>query len=243
MDYNRIYNKLISNAQQRIFVGYVEKHHIIPRCLGGTDDKQNIVDLTPEEHFVAHQLLVKIYPDNDKLIYATHMMTRNSGNQKRNNKMYGWLRRKYALTVSKNQTGKGNSQYGSMWIHNIELKENKKISKNEDIPTGWKKGRKFNWEPKIAKCKECQKEYIQSTTIFCSNTCRTKNASNTSKNKKHSKESKRKISESAKKRTGKNNNQYGTIWINNNVKNKKIKKDAALPKGWKLGRKKYSPVV
>ena len=62
MNYKKIYNALIERAQNRIIDGYAEKHHIIPRCMNGTDDKENIVELTPEEHFVAHQLLVKILP-------------------------------------------------------------------------------------------------------------------------------------------------------------------------------------
>ena len=43
--------------------------------------------------------------------------------------------------------GKNNSQYGTMWICNLELKENKKISKEEEIPDGWIKGRN-KWKPK-----------------------------------------------------------------------------------------------
>ena len=45
---------------------------------------------------------------------------------------------------SLHQKGKGNSQYGSMWIHNIELKESKKIPKG-DIPDGWLKGGKMKF--------------------------------------------------------------------------------------------------
>lgn len=37
------------------------------------------------------------------------------------------------------QSGKGNSQYGTMWI--TDNKHNKKISKTSAIPTGWQKGR------------------------------------------------------------------------------------------------------
>lgn len=46
---------------------------------------------------------------------------------------------------SKHQLGEGNSQFGTMWIHNIELKENKKISKEEEIPKDWLKGRKMKF--------------------------------------------------------------------------------------------------
>jgi len=98
MDYNKHYYNLISRAKSRVLDGYVEKHHIIPKCLGGTDDISNLVILTPEEHYIAHQLLVKIYPNNDKLVYAAVMMCVKSPTHHRNNKMYGWLRTKYYLS-------------------------------------------------------------------------------------------------------------------------------------------------
>lgn len=95
MDYKHHYNLLIDRAKGRLLEGYTEKHHIIPKCMGGSNYKENIVKLTPEEHFVAHQLLVKMHPGNLKLLHAAHMMTVTSkSNQKRNNKMYGWLRKK-----------------------------------------------------------------------------------------------------------------------------------------------------
>lgn len=53
---------------------YSETHHIIPRCLGGTDDESNLVILTAREHFLAHYLLTKIYPNNMKIIDAFRMM-------------------------------------------------------------------------------------------------------------------------------------------------------------------------
>lgn len=63
--------------------------------MGGSNKKENIAFLTPEEHYIAHQLLVKIYPDNKKLIFAAHMMTVKSPTQIRNNKEYGWIRRRF----------------------------------------------------------------------------------------------------------------------------------------------------
>jgi len=61
--------------------------------MGGADNKENLVKLTPEEHFIAHQLLVKMYPGNHKLIYAMNMMTVCNSRQDRNNKQYGWIKR------------------------------------------------------------------------------------------------------------------------------------------------------
>lgn len=102
MKYQEIYNNLINRALCRISEGYVEKHHIVPRCLGGTDTKENIVNLYPEEHYLAHLLLCKLNKGNSKLLYATMNMTSGSmiNNGKRNNKAYGWLRRQYAESMS-----------------------------------------------------------------------------------------------------------------------------------------------
>ena len=98
MDYNKHYCNLINRAKARVLEGYVEKHHIIPKCLGGTNDISNLVILTPEEHYVAHLLLIKIYPDNAKLVYAARMMCVQSDKHNRNNKMYAWLKRRYHLS-------------------------------------------------------------------------------------------------------------------------------------------------
>ena len=46
---------------------------------------------------------------------------------------------------SKRQSGSGNSQFGTMWIHNTILHKNKKISKTESIPEGWVVGRKMKF--------------------------------------------------------------------------------------------------
>lgn len=62
MNYQKIYNLLIAKAQARATVdGYKERHHIVPRSLGGSDDKSNLVELTAREHFVAHMCLALIY--------------------------------------------------------------------------------------------------------------------------------------------------------------------------------------
>lgn len=94
MNYTAHYNRLISRARERAGVaGYCEQHHVLPRCLGGTDEAENLVALTPEEHFLAHQLLVKIHPGNARLVFAAVMMTSNSPYAPRRNKAYGWIRR------------------------------------------------------------------------------------------------------------------------------------------------------
>ncbi len=99
MDYSKHYNDLISRAKTRFLQGYVEKHHIIPKCMGGSDDEDNIAVLLPEEHYIAHLLLVKIYPGNAGLIYAARYMSCL------NNKQYCWSKKLFALQNSKDHLG------------------------------------------------------------------------------------------------------------------------------------------
>jgi hypothetical protein len=93
MNYQKIYNQIIERAQRRQLEGYVEKHHLIPRCLEGSDSKDNIVQLTAREHFLCHMLLCEIYPDSDKLKYALFLMS--IGKQKIKDRHYKISSRTY----------------------------------------------------------------------------------------------------------------------------------------------------
>lgn len=115
MNYLSIYNSIISNAQKSnrrrknrndVNFVYYEAHHILPKCLGGSNDKTNLVLLTPREHFVCHQLLVKIYPGNHKLVFAMKMMTVSTGAHIRNNIEYEWIKRAMSSSASLSQKGK-----------------------------------------------------------------------------------------------------------------------------------------
>jgi len=82
MNYLNIYNKLIEKAKSESRIWhyekgsdgtYYERHHIIPRCMGGEGalwehkTHSNIVLLTAKEHFIAHLLLHKAYPADVRL--------------------------------------------------------------------------------------------------------------------------------------------------------------------------------
>jgi len=94
MNYTKIYNQLIERAKNRKEErdGYYERHHIIPKCMGGSDDKDNLVKLTYREHFIAHWLLHRENPDNKSLAVGFHIMAfgmgRGNVRKKRNN---GWI--------------------------------------------------------------------------------------------------------------------------------------------------------
>lgn len=143
MNYHKIYESLVERGRIRKLECYTESHHIIPRCMGGSDDKENLVDLTPEEHYLAHQLLVKMHPNNHALVKAASMMIPN----RPSNKMYGWLKRRFSEVQSVCQSNEGNSQYGTKWITNGV--EETKTSGN--IPEGWWNGRLSAYKAKIKK--------------------------------------------------------------------------------------------
>lgn len=100
MNYKKIYERLIQRGQSRTLTEYSERHHIVPRCMGGTDDPLNIVRLTAEEHYVAHQLLVKINPEHIGLKRALFYMTITCSKNPRNNKVFGWVRRQSSIAMS-----------------------------------------------------------------------------------------------------------------------------------------------
>ena len=78
MDYKRIYESLTSRGATRHKLGdYTEKHHIVPKCMGGSDHQSNIAVLTAREHYIAHWLLTKIYPDDWKLYFAFFQMVKS----------------------------------------------------------------------------------------------------------------------------------------------------------------------
>ncbi len=86
MNYQKIYNDLCTSKKllnrNKKDSNYYEQHHIIPKCLGGTNDNENLVLLTAKEHFVAHKILCKIYTDKPNLKYALWAMVNGANKNK-----------------------------------------------------------------------------------------------------------------------------------------------------------------
>lgn len=86
--YKRWYEQIIARAVSRELPKdmYVEKHHIIPRSLGGSNSKTNLAILTPREHFICHWLLIKFLPQGEfrgKMFWALRCMYRKNDTQER----------------------------------------------------------------------------------------------------------------------------------------------------------------
>ena len=155
MDYKNIYYRIIENSKRdnengNRCEGYFEKHHILPKSLGGTNKKENIVKLTAREHFICHWLLVKMYNkgtnERNKMLCALWRMQSVNGIHKRyvNSRAYEALRMEFAKTISKitskNQQGSKNSQFGTKWYTNRNTGESKKF-KEKPVEDFWIKGR------------------------------------------------------------------------------------------------------
>lgn len=92
MGFQHQYDALIKNASKRGLdksnVGfYTEAHHIIPECMGGLSIPENYVLLSGAEHYTAHKLLAKIYPDNYGLQHAWWAMSNQTDSSGRDYKI------------------------------------------------------------------------------------------------------------------------------------------------------------
>ncbi len=109
MNYQRHYDALILKAQNRSKPeGYTEKHHIVPRSLGGSNDANNLVVLTAREHCVAHLLLAKIHGGG--MWHAASMML--SFHKIKSSRIYAMVREAHAIEVSKLMSGENNFWFG-----------------------------------------------------------------------------------------------------------------------------------
>lgn len=117
--YNRWYHQIIENRRANPYDGYVERHHIIPKSMGGSNSKDNIVALTAREHFICHWLLTKM-TDSRGMRLALLTMCRTSGNQERykiSSRRFQKIREQASIAL----TGANNPMYGK--THSKEARE------------------------------------------------------------------------------------------------------------------------
>lgn len=98
------YNNFISALQGQVVEGYSEKHHIVPRSHGGSNKKDNLIALTPRQHFIAHRMLWKAY--GGSMARAYFMMSATGKYGKIGSKTYSMAREEYSKQVAIQMTGK-----------------------------------------------------------------------------------------------------------------------------------------
>lgn len=159
--YSKYYINLIESRRNVSIDGYRERHHIIPKSLGGTNSKDNIINLTAREHFIAHLLLVKATKNTShysKMAFAlTRLVHGNKKNYTLNSRTYQYIREINSIESSirskkawdsksefekekwKNKyKGENNPMYGKTHSQNtrqkIAIQAKKRLSDKENHP-------------------------------------------------------------------------------------------------------------
>lgn len=125
---------------------YKERHHIMPKCMGGTNDEENLIDLYAQEHFVAHQLIANENPSCNALHYALWNMSNVIGATGERYKLTPEEYENIRKNISKKFSGVNNPMYGkrSPMYGKHHSKETKEKMRNRAL------GRKMSEEFKLA---------------------------------------------------------------------------------------------
>ena len=151
--YTKWYFSIIENSNNETN-SYTERHHIIPKCMGGSNENINIVSLSAREHFICHWLLIKMVRDGDilnKLKYSFWMMS-CGGTSKQNRIKVNSVQYEIAKKYLKDANSKLN--LGRKMNYSQETMDRKKeVARKNGIKN---KGRKHTEETK-QKISEAQK--------------------------------------------------------------------------------------
>jgi hypothetical protein len=124
--YRLWYFSIIDKAKSRKIEGYKEVHHIIPKSLGGDNDKNNLVELTAREHFICHVLLTKITAGKNKksMIFALNALSNlsNAYQNRYKSRLYEMSRKMFSIEQSISMTGKGNPMFGKRHTEEARIK-------------------------------------------------------------------------------------------------------------------------
>jgi len=222
--YTRIYFSIIEKAKTRTLpkTEYKEKHHIIPRSLGGNDDLENLVDLTAKEHFVCHKLLIKMTEGTSrgKMAFALVLM---SG--KRGSKIYDSTRKLLAEAVRQLHTGKIPITDGII---------DKVIFKEQEIPPGFFKGFSYSTIKKHGDGNKGKKWITNGEVSY-----QIKNdilpdgfywgVAEYQKNN--------------SRRPGEQNPMFGRFFITNGYENRSCDNENNIPEGWRKGKIEKTSVL
>lgn len=146
--YTKYYYNIINRAKERTgIIGYTEKHHIVPKSLGGNNKKDNIATLTTREHFVCHWLLTKMTMgiEKQKMCYAWFFFKAKSDQLRITSRTFSAMRDLHSAEV----TGKKNPMFNKH--HSEETKTKQSAAKKGYKPAscGWNKGIPHTAEAKL----------------------------------------------------------------------------------------------
>lgn len=148
MDYQKHYESLINSRKQMNRVKskdvaeiYFEDHHIVPKCLGGSNKKENVILLTAREHYIAHWLLWKA-TRNTKLAFAfISMAFTNKNNRRLTSIQYERARQVQRDIISDYNKGKKRTPEQIEKIRQTHLGSKRCEETKQKMKEAWKKRR------------------------------------------------------------------------------------------------------
>ena len=109
---------------------YYENHHILPKCLGGLNNKENLVLLNAREHFICHWLLIKMVKYNSKQYFQMlSSISYFKGKKERyyNSRLYEYAKIKYGKYLSNKPIPKERKEKISKYQNLPKVKEKNRI--------------------------------------------------------------------------------------------------------------------
>ena len=182
---------------------YHETHHIVPKCMGGNNDKENLIDLFAREHFEAHWLLALENSENEKLVYAWWMMAHTNNANQRDYEItaeeYEEARIIFSKTQSRIQKERLKDKNNHpMYGKSFSEKSREKMSRSHKGCQSWNKGKKASEETRKKISESCKGRKLSEETK--------RKLSELAKGRTHSEETRKKLSTL---NSGKNNGMYG----------------------------------
>ena len=107
--YHSLMQKTVGEGRVREHAWQYHLHHILPHCLGGSDLEDNLVLLTPREHYISHLLLTQMTKGRarSKMVFAFFRFKPRKADK--------WSSRAYARhidTLKGTLSGEGNPFFG-----------------------------------------------------------------------------------------------------------------------------------
>jgi hypothetical protein len=189
--YTKCYYSIVKRARSRVLSKkiYTEKHHIVPRSLGGSNNPENLVKLTAKEHRVVHILLPRMTIDpihTKSMWYALWMILRTKNkNQNRS------ISKGSAFELAKIKVAENSSRLHKGKTVSKETRE--KLSKSCQGRESAFKGKSHSDESKQKLSNAHKGKIVSAETVA--------KILETRKNYRHSEETKGKISNSHKGKT------------------------------------------
>lgn len=241
--YTKLYYQIINPTLSRTLDTYKELHHIIPRSLGGTDEKDNLTYLTAREHFICHWLLVKMTEGaaRSKMIYALQGMRAQNNSQQRyetqiTSRVYEHYRIEHARIHSETMKGRPAWNKGRK-LEGAELEKQRERTRNRQIDSIKQAEGQQKRIAKVTGRKDTEEAKLKKSVALKG---RTKGPMSEEEKLKRSLKQK-----GLAKKEGHADNVraavLGNVSINKDGKEKKVKQDTLdqwLSEGWQLGGRK-----